>query len=328
MLWLGATTIGLAVAALLGAQQMPTIRVPVRVVTVPTLVFSGESQLISGLQKADFRVLDNGRLQTTLLDTTSAPVSVVIAVQVNQEVRSYAPFIAKAGSVVETLLVGETGEAAVIAYNGDVSVAKPFCEGDVQSTLRKLSPAGRPARMIDAGVRAIALLKERPVARARILLFIGQPMDSGSESSLDSLREQAERENVAIHALTLPVFGKAFVSDTFSLQGVSSGERGGFRAGVDLRGLIGVLGRSGAAEKGADPFSALTAATGGTQIHFRKQPELEGAIAAMGVQLRSSYLLSYYPSSTEAGYHTIHVDVNVPGAKAWSRPGYWRGATE
>ncbi len=187
MLWLGATTIGLVVAALLGAQQMPTIRVPVRVVTVPTLVFSGEGQLISGLQKADFRVFDNGRLQTTLLDTTSAPVSVVIAVQVNQEVRSYAPFIAKAGSVVETLLVGETGEAAVIAYNGDVSVAKPFGEGDVQSTLRKLSPAGRPARMIDAGVRAIALLKERPVARARILVFIGQPMDSGSESSLDSL---------------------------------------------------------------------------------------------------------------------------------------------
>jgi len=92
--------------------------------------------------------------------------------------------------------------------------------------------------------------------------------------------------------------------------------------------LIAVLGRSGAAEKGADPFSVLTAATGGTQMHFRKQGELEGAIAALGVQLRSAYLLSYYPSSTEAGYHTIHVDVNVPGAKAWSRPGYWLGATE
>ncbi len=317
-----------ALAALLGAQQAPTIRVPVRIVTVPTLVFSAGNQLISGMQKADFRVFDNDRLQTTLLDTTIAPVSVVVAVQANQDVRQYVPFIARAGSVIETLLVGDTGEAAVIAYNCDVSVVKSFGEGDVQSSLRKLSPAGRQARMIDAGVRAIELFKERPVARARVLLFIGQPMDSGSESHLDSLREQAERENVAIYALTLPVFGKAFVSDTFSLQGVSPGERGGFRAGVDLRSLIAVLGRSGAVEKGADPFSALTASTGGTQIHFRRQRELEGAIAAMGVQLRSSYLLSYYPGSTEAGYHTIRVEVDVPGAKAWSRPGYWLGATE
>jgi len=45
-------------------------------------------------------------LQTTLLDTAIAPVSVVVAVQVNQDVRSYVPFIARVGSVIEALLVG------------------------------------------------------------------------------------------------------------------------------------------------------------------------------------------------------------------------------
>src|SRR5207249_3606538 len=184
---LGHAATALSLATLLAAQQMPTIRVPVRVVTVPTLVFSSGNQLIPGLQKADFRVFDNDRLQAVLLDTTSVPVSVAVAVQVNQDVRQYLPFIAKAGSVVETLLVGESGEAAIIAYNDDVSVVKPFGEGDVQSALRKLSPAGRQARMIDAGLRAMALLNERPATRARILLFIGQPMDSGSESTLAPL---------------------------------------------------------------------------------------------------------------------------------------------
>jgi VWFA-related protein len=309
--------------ALLAAQQMPTIRVPVRVVTVPTLVFSTESRLIPGLQGSDFRVFDNGRLQTAVLDQVSTPVSIAIAVQVNQDVRQYVPFIAKVGSAVEALLIGESGEAVVIAYNGDVTVVKPFDKGDVQSTLRKLPASGRQARMIDAGVRGVALLKERPRSRARVLLFIGQPMDSGSESSLASLRTLAERENVCIHALTLPEFGKAFVSDTFSLQGVSGGEKGGFKAGVDLGKLIAVLGRSGNAEKGADPFSILTAATGGTQLHFRKQSEMEDAIATIGVELRSAYLLSYSASSTEIGYHTINVEVAVPGAKAYARPGYW-----
>ena len=313
-------------AALVCGQQMPTIRVPVRLVTVPTLVFSKEGRLIPGLRASDFRVFDNGRQQAIALDTASRPLSLAVVVQVNREVRSYVPFIAKTGSMVDALLAGESGESAVITYNGDVAVTTPFGTADVQSSLRNISARGRQARMIDAGLRAIALLKERPAFRSRVLLFIGQPMDSGSESRLAVLKERAEKEDVSIYALTLPEFGMAFVSDTFALQGVSGDERGGFRAGVDLGNLISVFNRSGKAEKSADPFSILTAATGGVQIHFRKQKELENAIGAIGVDLRSAYVLSYAPSSTETGYHTISVEVKTPGAKTSARPGYWISA--
>jgi VWFA-related protein len=311
-------------ATMLGqTPQMPTIRVPVRLVTLPTLVFSKDGRLVTGLQSLDFRVFDNGRLQRVTLDTASAPASVVLAIQVNQDVRTYVPFIAKAGSAVDGLRTGESGETAVITYGEGVAVVKPFATGDVQSTLTKLAADGAQARMIDAGLRAISLLRERPVSRARVLLFIGQPLDIGSESPLSALKEQVERENIAVYALALPEFGKAFVSDTFSLEGVSRGERGGFRGGVDLGNLVSVLRRSSHAEKHADPFSILTAATGGTQLHFRKQKELEDAIATIGVELRSAYLLSYYADSTESGYHTIKIEVDARGAKAFSSPGYW-----
>ena len=314
----------LAIAAL-AAQQGPTIRVPVRLVNLPTLVFSKESRLVPGLQKTDFRVYDNGYLQEVFLDTTGTSISVVLAVQANQDVRGYLPFIRKAGSAVEALLIGDSGEAAVIEYNGEITVVKPFDTGDVRTALSKISTNGMPSRMIDAGHRGLTLLKERPASRARILLFIGQAMDSGSKATLKFVREQAERESISIYAITLPEFGKAFVSDTFSLQGLPR-DAGGFKAGVDLGKLIAVLNRSGAADKSADPFSVLTAATGGIQLHFRKQKELENAIATIGVELRSAYPLSYSPSSTETGYHTIKVEVDVPRATVHSRPGYWLGA--
>jgi len=192
----------------------------------------------------------------------------------------------------------------------------------VQKTLKKISAAGKPARMIDAGERALALLAERPSSRSRVLIFIGQPMDSGSESKLESLRAEAEKENVAIYALVLPEAGKDFVSDTVSLQGAPKGG-GGLKVGVELGRLVSVLNRSADAAAGVDPFSILTAATGGTQLHFRKQRELEDDIAAIGVELRSAYGLSYRPDSEEAGYHSIKVEVNVPGARVYSRPGYW-----
>jgi hypothetical protein len=59
---------------------------------------------------------------------------------------------------------------------------------------------------------------------------------------------------------------------------------------------------------------------------IKAQTELENAIATIGVELRSVYLLSYSPSSIEGGYHTIKVEVNAPGATVHSRPGYWLGA--
>jgi hypothetical protein len=177
--------------------------------------------------------------------------------------------------------------------------------------------------MIDAGLRAVALLAERPASRTRVLLFIGQPMDSGSESTLASLQEFAERENVTVFALALPLFGKAFVSDTFSLQNVSKVEGNGFRAGADLGKLVAALSRTAGAAADTDPFSALTAATGGMQLHFRTQRQLEDGLGALGFHLRSAYLLSFSPPSGEPAYHTLKVEVNVPGAKVFSRPGYW-----
>ncbi len=129
---------------------------------------------------------------------------------------------------------------------------------------------------------------------------------------------------MTVYALALPQFGKAFVSDTFSVQGLPQ-EKGGFETGVDLGKLISGLGKNGKVEARTDPFSLLTTATGGTQLHLRKPKQFEDAIAAIGLELRSIYLLSYSPSSSETGYHTISIDVNVPGAKVYTRPGYWLG---
>jgi hypothetical protein len=86
--------------------------------------------------------------------------------------------------------------------------------------------------------------------------------------------------------------------------------------------LVSVVSRTIDAAAGSDPFTTLTRATGGTLFHFRKQAELEGVLAAVGVQLRSSYMLSYYANAEDTGRHTIRVEVNIPGAKARTRAGW------
>src|SRR5882757_851955 len=182
-------------ATALPGQQPTTIRVPVRLVSVPTLVLAPDGRVLNNLTPADFRLFDDDRPQRFTLDTSISPVSVVIAVQANPDIRAYLPFIAKVGNALDALLVGESGESAAIVYGDEVTVAKPFESGDLSGTLRKLASAGRHARAIDAGVRGLALLRQRPATRNRVLLFIGQPADHGSEYRLEDLRRAAERDS-------------------------------------------------------------------------------------------------------------------------------------
>jgi VWFA-related protein len=313
----------LAIAALLALLQAPVIRVPVRLVTVPTLVFAGDGKCVSGLEPGDFQVLDDGRPQRFALDTDYLPPSVAIVVQVSSQVRQYLPFIAKVGSAIEDLLVGETGEAALITFDDFVTVRKEFDGGETRTAFHKVSAGGNRARMIDAAIAGVDLLKRQPPSRSRVLLLIGQPSDRGSQAKLDVLQEQAERENVTIFALELPQLNKAFVEDTFSLENLSSQtDRGGFKASADLSRLAPTLARASAGDAGSDPFTLLTRATGGTLLHFRTQRALEDAVGIVGTELRSVYTLSFAPDLARTGYHELKVEVNIPGATPYARPGY------
>ena len=313
----------LAVVGPTASQDTPRIRVPVRLVTVPTLVLGADNRPLADLQPGQLRLFDQDRGQTFSLDTSAAPLSIVIAIQANLAIREYLPFVAKVGSTLEALLVGSKGEAAILVYGDDVTLASDFGAAGLSTGLHGIAPDGIRARAIDAGLRGLGLLAGRPASHTRVLLFIGQPEDDGSEYRLEDLRREAERAMVSVHAFALPLAGKAFVSDTFSLEGLSSSaDRGGFKAGVDLTNLIPVLSRSAAASRKADPFSMLVAATGGTLLHFRKQTQLEDAISILGVELRSLYTLSFPPSG-EAGYHALRVESTIPGARTHARPGYW-----
>src|SRR6476661_2888844 len=106
----------MVIFACLARAQTPLIRVPVRLVTAPTLVFSSDDRLVFGLEERHFQIYDNGRTEKPAVDNDYSPVSIAVAIQVNQNVRSHVRVMAKVGSAVDALLVGETGESAVLTY--------------------------------------------------------------------------------------------------------------------------------------------------------------------------------------------------------------------
>lgn len=313
----------LAITLAIISLQSPegsTIRVPVRLVPVPTLVFSPNGQVVSGLEAHDFTVRDNGAEQRIELQDAVSPPSVVVVIQSNSAVNDYLGFIRKTGSLVDTLLVGEGGRSAIVSYGDQVKVVKTLGTGDCTSALRNLQVQGTGAHMLDAGMEAVQLLSAEEPVHPRILLFVGQPQDDGSSAGLDALKEKAARANVAIHCLTLPLATRKFIGETFSISGKDGR---GISAGVNMIKLVPVLQKGAKRAERSDPFSILAATTGGTQIGFRKQDQLENALIAMGTVIRSSYLLFYTPSNSDPGYHHVSVAVDKQQDRVYSRPGYW-----
>ena len=291
--------------------------------TVPALVASKDGKYIPGLLAKDFHLSDNGQQKAFKLDAYSASLSLAVAIEVDQNVRDYLPFIARVGNMLESAVAAEGGETALLTYNDEVSVAKPFGDGELSAILKKITPSGYGAKMVEAGIKAVELLSTREPSHSRVLLLIGQPGDGGSKQNVGELLVRAEEQNVQIYTLRLPLLDKAFVADSFGLRGLSAQHwRGGYEASVELTRAIPALRHAAKAIDQKDPFSFLALGTGGLQLSFRKQSELENDLIAMGDALRSRYVLSFVPEADNVSYHRIGVTVDIPGATVYARPGY------
>lgn len=303
----------LAAFATLCAQE-PRISTTSHLVIAPATVVERGGKFAEGLGAADFELYDNGVPQRTQLDFTYFPISLVIAVQSSSAAAEMVNKTRRIGSMIEPLIIGERGEAAVMAFDSGVTVLSEFTSdsGKLGRALHTIPSGDAGASMTDAVAAAVRLLAGRAPHRRRVLLLISEARDRSSEAKLDDALTLAGREDVAIYALTSNVYASAFTSrpgttpppDGFNLLAIFT----------ELRQLA----KTNAAE-------AFARATGGDHISFVKQRALERAVSRVGEELHSQYLLSFQPpAEASPGFHKIEVRVKRrPELVVRSRPGYW-----
>ena len=173
-----------------------------------------------GLQPYEFRLLDNDRSQNLHVDYVDEPLSLAIVVQTNGAVRAWLPDVRRAGSVVEALLLGETGEASVSTFSDEVKTIQPLSASAalLDKAFASISPGGDRSRCLDAVIAAAKQLEAVSVNRRRGILLIRQSGDVGSIAQLrDALRE-LELNNIVLFSLVMPRVGKDLVQNTLSIR--------------------------------------------------------------------------------------------------------------
>jgi VWFA-related protein len=299
------------------SNQEPTLSTTVRLVIAPATVTGPDGRYVDGLTEKDFLVLDNGNPQRIQADVTFVPISLVVAVQANILAAEALNKVHRIGPMLEPLILGERGEAAVLSYDDEISLALGFTSdsGRIAAALKRIPPSGQRARMIDAAIQGVRMLAAQPANRRRVLLLIGETRDRSSKAKLQDAVTLAQQENVSIYVLSYSAFLTPFTAKPGAIP--TSGD-------FNLLAVFYEIARL-ATTNAAEAFSKYT---GGGHLSFLKQKGLEQAISRIGEELHSQYLLSFISSASPGDqFHSIQVTVkNRPDVVVRTRPGYWLSA--
>ena len=181
-------------------------RTTVRVVEAPvTVIDKHNDTYVDGLQPQDFKLYDNGKEQNIHVDVTYQPISMVIAVQASDQVEGILPKINRIGSMIEPVLIGEQGEAAVMAFDHRFRVMQDFTSdpNKIEVAIKKITPGSRTSRLTDAVTESVRMLRSRPANRRRILLLISEVRDKGSEGKVRDALLDIQMYNVEFYSVDI-----------------------------------------------------------------------------------------------------------------------------
>lgn len=329
----------------------PIARTGVREVLAPTVVIGKDGSFVDDLRPSDFRLFDNGVEQKNIrVETTSLPISMVVAIQANGGTTGVLPKLRRIGPMVEQLLLGENGEAALLAFDHRTRVIQDFTHDGTafNRALEKLNPGSSGHSLIDAVQESVRMLNRRPKESRKVILLISEVRDQGSQGKLREVLTNAEFGNITVYTvsvsrLTTELSGERVPPRQSAIPPAASmGTLPGPMAPTPLS-IEQVKGVSGTGTSvdfvpvikdilvGVktifvdSPADVLTTYTGGKKYEFYREKGLDKAFQQISGELHREYLLSYSPVGKEGGYHEIVVQVQRPSLQVRTRPGYWYG---
>jgi len=339
------TAVFLAGLSCWSQEDLPdqVFRTGTNVVQVPVTVKDGSGRFVNGLQAGNFHLYDNGKLQRADLDVEFTPLSMVVAIQRNNRTEAVLPQIKKIGPMLEQLVLGDQGEAALLAFDHRIEVIQDFTSSGIEfsQALEKLRPGSQTAVVVDAVMEAARMLRRRPENRRRVILLISETKDRGSEGRIRDTLLEVEFGNIDVYTVNMnrvltalttrrdPAPPDKFPVAARTMPGVSPQtptevSRSGLDQTLDFKPIIGEIFSQVHALFVPNHAEILTQYTGGREYSFSNLTGLESALTDIGQELHNQYVLSYTPNNLdEAGYHDITVEVTRPGLDIRARPGYW-----
>ncbi len=328
------------------AEDLPRFVTFSRQVIAPTTVTDKDGRYVAGLQAHDFRLVDRGKVQKITVESATQPLSLVVCIQANNTVESVLPNIKKIGPLLEGTILGEQGQAAIVAFDHRIRVMQDWTRDGsaITKSLEKINAGSTTSAMTDAVIEAARMLRRRPATHRKVILLIAETRDKGSEGKTRQALLDLQFGNIVLYSLNInrlvtslmtkqppprppsvPSTARHMPAGALNTPEAVNAYTGHYSGNVVP--LIVEVFRQAKSIFVDNQLEAYTKHTGGVERSFLTYRDLERAVMDISEELQSQYMISYSPSNPdEGGYHEITVEVNRGGLKLRTRPGYWMAA--
>jgi Ca-activated chloride channel family protein len=285
-----------AIVPLLAEEPETTLKVDVKLVNVFVTVTDTNGAPVANLQKENFLLKEDGKDQKiSIFSKESAlPLSIVLAVDTSLSTRKDLPLeLASARKFAHTIVRPEDG-LAVYKFSEEVSQMVPFT-----SDLKKIDAGidrvhnGAATALYDAVYLGSQALSRRQGRKVMVVITDGG--DTMSQVNYkEALRAAQEAEAIIYSIIIVPIEASA------------GRDTGGEHALIQI-----------------------SSDTGGKYYYATSAAQLDAAFQKISDELRTQYLLAYYPSQrySDSDFRQLRVDLtNAPAGGPYQshyRAGYY-----
>ncbi len=272
-------------------DPVPTLTLQSRLVTVAVNAVDANGAPVAGLEKADFRLLEDGKDQKIAFfeKESATPLSIVLAIDGSESTMRNERLEKESAKRFVRALLRDQDELDLMEFADTVREVVSFTPDKtrIENGLGELQ-RGDATAMYDAIYLASQRLGETSAAngRRRVLVLITDGGDTAHGVQYQQALEQAQKAGVMVYALiVIPIYADA---------GRNTG--------------------------GEHALIQLTNDTGGKYYYIETAKDLSPAFAKVSDDLRTQYVLGYYApertvKSRSDGYRALKVEVADPADK-------------
>jgi Ca-activated chloride channel family protein len=279
--------------------QDTSIRVDVRLVRMLVTVKDANGALIGSLNKSDFSVYDNGVKQEVAVfeRQTEQPLSVALVIDASASVNIELRYELDSAAKFLKALISEGNPedtAALFTFDWQTTVLRSFTRRFVllEQALHQIRPSGGTS-MYDAIYLVSRELEDRD--GRHVIVIVTDGGDTTSSKDFHQALESIQRAD----AIMYPVV------------------------------VIPIANSAGRNIGGENALTTLAAGTGGRVFRPSSARELDRAFADILRELRTQYLVGFYPKDvppTKDRFHLLKVAVPNRNLRVITRSGYYEDA--
>jgi Ca-activated chloride channel family protein len=281
----------------------PTIKVETRLVNVALNVMDAKGAPVAGLEKEDFEIREDGKLQKIAIFEKEAttPLSIVLAIDTSESVMTSERLEKEAAKHFVNALLREQDELDLMEFSDVVREIVPFTNQKkrIESGINQVQQ-GDATALYDAVYLASQRLSETSAAdgRRRVVVLITDGGDTVKGSQYAQAMEQAQRAGAMVYAII----------------------------------VVPIAADAGRNVAGEHALIQMARDTGGKYYYANEPRDLEPAFRHVSDDLRTQYLLGYYAPQRgkDDSYRRIEVRMTDEGLRGKYdlryRTGYYANA--